>query len=817
MLDYEKLGSFYLGRQYDLAASAPKPDLVLYDSRDLVTHAVVVGMTGSGKTGLCLSLLEEAAIDGVPALVIDPKGDLGNLLLTFPNLAPSDFRPWVDDGEAARQGLSPDDFAAKTAELWKNGLAEWGEDGARIQRLRDSADFAIYTPGSNAGLPIAALKSFAAPPPAVRDDADAFRERISAAVSGLLALVGIEADPIRSREHILLSNILDRAWREGRDLDVGALIAAIQQPPFEKIGVMALDSFYPAKERFELALAINNLLASPGFQAWMEGEPLDAAKLLYTPEGKPRIAIFSIAHLSDSQRMFFVTLLLNETLAWMRAQAGTTSLRALLYMDEVFGYFPPTANPPCKQPMLTLLKQARAFGLGVVLATQNPVDLDYKGLANAGTWFIGRLQTERDKARVLEGLEGASAAQGAKFDRAALEETLAGLKSRVFLMNNVHDDAPTLFHTRWTLSYLRGPLTRGQIQTLMEARKASAPTSAAPSSSSSATGGTRSPATTAAVSSEPRAPGIASNSPAGAPPDVPVLYMAGDAALYKPALYGAARVHYASTKAGVDQWEDLILLTPLEKKGPEPVLPAAIWESARVVWPGEAEFTATAPAEANFAPLPTDASKPKNFVAWTKALADHLYRSSEVKLLSCAAPKLISKPEETEGEFRVRLGQVLREKRDLELDKLRKKQAPAVARIEERIRLAEARLAREQSDLKSAQLTTAVSIGTTVLGALFGRRAVSATTARRAGGALRGASRAGREKEQVEAAGESLEVLRQQREELETTLQADLAAISAAVDPANLALDAVSIKPKKADISVGQVALAWVPESTFEG
>jgi len=427
MQDFEKLGVFYLGRQVAGHAGAADGELLLYDAKDLTTHAVCVGMTGSGKTGLCVSLLEEAAIDGVPSLVIDPKGDLGNLMLTFPRLAASDFEPWIDAGEAARKGSTPAEHAARTAELWQKGLAEWGQDGARIERLRSACDVAIYTPGSDAGLPLRVLGSFAAPPPAIVQDADAFRERVAASVSGLLALMGIGGDPVRSREHILLSNLLDRAWREGRDLDIPTLIREVQAPPFETVGVMSVDAIFPPADRLSLSMQLNNLLASPSFAAWMYGEPLDVQRLLYGPDGRPRLSILSIAHLSDAERMFFVTLLLGEVVAWMRRQSGTPSLRALLYMDEVFGYLPPTANPPSKAPMLTLLKQARAFGLGVVLATQNPVDLDYKALSNAGTWFLGRLQTERDKARVLDGLEGAAATSGAAFDRSAMETMLSGL------------------------------------------------------------------------------------------------------------------------------------------------------------------------------------------------------------------------------------------------------------------------------------------------------------------------------------------------------------------------------------------------------
>ena len=471
--NYEKLGAFYLGRPYDLAERIAQEGLLLYDSKDLTTHAVCVGMTGSGKTGLCIGLLEEAAIDGIPAIVIDPKGDLPNLLLTFPELRPEDFTPWVNEGDARKKNLTRDQYGRQQAELWRDGLASWGQDGSRIARLRDSADFAVYTPGSTAGIPVSILSSFEAPPQALVDDSELLGDRIATTVTSLLGLVGIEADPIRSREHILLSTILEQAWRTGRDLDLPALIQAVQDPPVKKVGVLDIEAFYPAGQRFELAMALNNLLAAPGFDTWMQGEPLEIDRILYTPEGKPRVSIFSIAHLSEAERMFFVSLLLNQVLGWMRGQSGTTSLRAIVYMDEIFGYFPPVANPPSKRPLLTLLKQGRAYGVGVVLATQNPVDLDYKGLSNTGTWFIGRLQTERDKARVLEGLEGVAAGARTAFDRGAMEETLAGLGKRVFLLNNVHEDEPVVFETRWVMSYLRGPLTREQIRLLTGKRRGS--------------------------------------------------------------------------------------------------------------------------------------------------------------------------------------------------------------------------------------------------------------------------------------------------------------------------------------------------------
>src|SRR3990170_1723675 len=471
---FEKLGAFYLGRPYDPVKKAAQPGLILYDSKDLVTHAVCVGMTGSGKTGLCIDLLEEAALDGVPAIAIDPKGDLTNLMLTFPELRPEDFRPWINEDDARAKSLSPDDYAAQQAQLWRDGLAAWGEDGERIRRLKDAADFAIYTPGSSAGIPISIVASFAAPAQSIRDDSELLRDRVTTTASSVLGLLGIAADPIQSREHILIANLLTKAWSAGEGLDLGALIAQIQKPPMTQVGALDVESFYPEKERAQLAVKINNLLASPGFNAWLEGVPLDVGQLLRTESGKPRVAIISIAHLSEAERMFFVSLLLNQVLDWVRAQSGTTSLRAVLYMDEIFGYFPPVAEPPSKRPLLTLLKQSRAFGLGIVLATQNPVDLDYKGLANTGTWFLGRLQTERDKARVLEGLEGSAATTGHAFDRQTMEQTLAGLASRIFVMSNVHEEALVVFESRWAMSYLRGPLTRDQIKKLMDGKRPAA-------------------------------------------------------------------------------------------------------------------------------------------------------------------------------------------------------------------------------------------------------------------------------------------------------------------------------------------------------
>lgn len=785
MQDYEKLGVFYLGREYDAATRAASDNLLLYDSRDLTTHAVCVGMTGSGKTGLCLALLEEAGIDGIPAICIDPKGDLGNLLLTFPHLEAAEFLSWVDAGEAQRKGLSVEQYAAQTAENWKKGLAEWGQTPERIAKFRDAVDLAIYTPGSESGLPLSVVRSFAAPSAELLQDTAALRERIATVVSGLLALLNRDANPINSRDHVLLSTIFEDAWRKGTGLDMASLIAAVQKPAFDKVGAFDLETFYSAKERLQLAMAINNLLASPGFAAWLSGEPLDIQRLLFTAEGKPRIAVISIAHLSDAERMFIVTLLLNEVIAWMRGQSGTSSLRAILYMDEIFGYFPPTANPPSKQPMLTLLKQGRAFGLGCVLATQNPVDLDYKGLANAGTWMIGRLQTERDKLRVLEGLE--SAVPGT--DRGALDRMISGLTPRVFLMRNVHDDTPVLFQSRWALSYLRGPLTGVEIAKLMAPQRTAKPQPAA------------TPARTPA--------GEAASRPS-VPADVPEYFLAataaGDALLYKPMVMGSAKLHFVDAKLALDQWQTSAYLAPLSDDGTD-----VLWAEATSAPELKSRLSKAPAPSSTFAQVPAATLRSQSYAAWGKALSAQLFESARSEVLVCDALKATSPPGMSEGDFRAQLALAAREQRDAAVADLKRKYAPKLATIEDQLRRSAERVERERSQLNQQRLQSAFSIGASVLGALLGRRTLSAANVNRAASAARSATRIGRESGDVDRASESVEVVQQKQKDLQQQFDADAAALDTRFDATAVVLRKVQISPRKSDIAVGEVALVWAP------
>lgn len=808
MQDYEKLGVFYLGRGYDLGAKKLQEDLLLYDSRDLVTHAVAVGMTGSGKTGLCIDLIEEAAIDGVPAILIDPKGDLANLMLTFPQLRPEDFLPWVNSDDAARKGLSVQDYAAQQASMWQKGLSDWAQSGERIQRLRDAAEVAIYTPGSSAGLPVSILKSFAAPPPEIMEDGELLQERVTTTVTSLLGLLNIDADPLQSREHILLSTIIGQIWQQGKDLDLAALISQIQNPPISKIGVLDVESFYPSKERFGLVMALNNLIASPGFSAWLQGVPLDIGQILHTSAGKPRVAIFSIAHLSDTERMFFVSLLLNQILGWMRSQPGTTSLRALVYMDEIFGYFPPTANPPSKKPLLTLLKQARAFGVGVLLATQNPVDLDYKGLANTGTWFIGRLQTERDKQRVMEGLEGASASAGGSFDRAKMEQLLAGLGSRVFLMNNTHEDQPVTFQTRWSLAYLRGPLTRDQIKTLMDPMKSQV-AAAAPVATAADRQVAAAPAPVAAAMPAPSAPsGLRPTLPADVPQYFVPVRGSSTGVTYKPMLVGGAKVRFSDIKTKVDTSKDVTAVTPIQDQ-----VISVNWDQAEDAAFGLNDLEKSPQQGVSFADLPSSLVNAKKVVEWNKDFVSWVYGSQSLKLLRSPSQEVVSNPDESERDFRIRLQQSARELRDSQVEALRAKYATKIAGLQEKVRKAEQSVEQQQAQANQAKMQTAISFGATLLGAFAGRK-VGTSSIYKASNAFKGVGRSMQEAGDVGRAKETMQAYQDQLDQMNAQFKEESDALESKIDPANEALETVSINPKKTDINVQLVALTWVPFRT---
>lgn len=774
----EEQGKFYLGRHHDLKSGVTSDQGVFYKAKDLTTHAMVVGMTGSGKTGLCLDLLEEAGIDGIPAIIVDPKGDIANLLLTFPELAPEDFEPWVDEAEAKRRNLSPEEFATKEAEKWKAGLASWGQSPQRIKDFRSRVNLSVFTPGSNQGRPLSILRSFDVPPAEVMDDAEAFGDYVAAAVSGLLGLLKIDSDPATSRPHILLSKILHDQWAAGRSLRLDELVKLIFNPPFTQVGALDLDSFLSEKERTDLGMSVNNLIASPAFADWRKGEPLDIQRLLYDDSGKPNISILSISHLDDGERMFFVTLLLNEIVAWVRKQSGTSSLRAIFYMDEVFGYFPPVANPPSKQPMLTLLKQARAFGLGVVLATQNPVDLDYKGLSNMGTWFLGRLQTERDKARVLEGLEGAAANSGNAFDASEMDQVLAGLGARKFLMNNVHDDGQTIFETRWALSYLRGPIAPSQLKELNQKHGCEYQEW---------------------TEEEVKTKNVGVVLPAGIEEKFVTANSqpAGSTIVYNPAIVATATAKYKNPKAS-SKSDSLSLFQYVFLSD---LLPNNSWEKGRDAT--GLNFGTQLPASKQ-RPLPTEVADPKNYKLWQEKVEQQLLTQKKI-VYFCPEIKAASEVLEPENDGLAFAEQILADlqkdrKSDLEDD---------LEKAEAKVRKAEVKLEKEKNQVSQRWWDVLLSFGTAimnmVMSALSGRKVTTVTNTRSMGSAMKKASRVSADKADVELAEEELKKAQEDRDEIKDQL-ADIEAMK----PADIQLEKLTVEPSSIDVDDIE-GIIWLP------
>ncbi len=787
-------GHLYLGGVLD------SDEHVHLEASDLTTHGVIVGMTGSGKTGLSVIMLEEALLQGIPTIIIDPKGDMGNLLLTFPELDGPSFEPWVNPADAERDGISVGEHAAKTAEFWKNGLEGSGITPDRIAKLRETADFTIYTPGSNSGVGLDIIGDLSAPDGA---DSEALADEVEGLVSSLLALVDIEADPLTSREHILLSNLVHRAWSEGQDLDLATLLGQIQNPPMRKLGVLELDSFYPAKDRTALVMKLNGLLASPAFASWMEGEPLDIDTML---SNGPRASIISIAHLSDSERQFVVTLILSKIVTWMRKQAGTPELRALIYMDEVFGYVPPTAMPPSKKPILTILKQARAFGVGLVLATQNPVDVDYKALSNAGTWMVGRLQTERDKDRLLEGMSAASGGE----NKDELSNMISALDKRQFVLHQTRAAAPTVFGTRWAMSYLPGPLTRTQIADLMVDRKAALPAAASTPQDATAT----SPATQAAPAAladdeSDMQPEIADGIEVKfVDPASPWLTdVGGDPDGTRLVAGIAARVNllFDDTKADLRhevEWEAII--SPIDDN-------IDVDDAVEVDF-DDRDLRDDKMSDDHVFVL-TDAkihTKGLFSSAQTK-LKDRLYRNEMLELMSNPELKMASRVGETQEAFQQRCNAAAEDNADEEVAKLRKSLETKMDRIRAAMEKSEDRIRELEADVESRGRDQIMDIGMSVLGGVLGGRR---STRSILGGARRASSKGrvkGNAEERLRTAENRLADKVDELEALETELTDSLWEIQSEWDDVAKNIETIEVPLEKTDISIDDFTLIWIP------
>jgi hypothetical protein len=795
-------GQLYIGEQIDAATHDRQGAAVLLQASDFTTHGVIVGMTGSGKTGLGLVLVEEALLSGVPALIIDPKGDLTNLALTFPELRPADFRPWINEADATRAGATPDAFAEQEATRWREGLASWGVDPARIAALRGTADITIYTPGSTSGVPLNLVGSLQAP---VNADAETIGDEVEGFVSGLLGLVDVDADPLSSREHILLSNIVAASWTAGRNLDLATLVGQVQQPPVRKLGVFEVDTFFPPKDRTELALRLNGLLASPSFAAWTQGVPFDIDRLLTSPDGKPAAAIVTIAHLSDPERQFVTSLLLGKLVTWMRRQSGTTDLRALVYMDEVAGYAPPTAEPPSKKPILTLLKQARAFGVGLVLSTQNPVDLDYKAISNAGTWMIGRLQTERDKARLLEGMTAASGT----IDIDAVGDTISGLGKREFVLKRAGVDQPTVFSTRWAMAYLRGPLTREQIASLTEPAEALPPptpgTAAAPLPPPGAA--TAPSAATAMPDASPVAPKVADNVPVrwldpAAPWAAHVGAVSGGTQLV-PAAVARVSLLFDDDRAGLreaTEWE--AVLCPL---------PATPDPSAAVgVDYDERNLTTTPPPGAHYVLTEAPIRTKTYWTSLQRNLVDHVVRTRTMDVARNAKLKLYSRPGETADAFAQRCAEAADTVADMKMAALRDKYEPRFRKAREALATAQDKVEVHQAQADATRNDSIIDAATSILGDFLGGK----RNARSMGRSIsRGSGRTSTANERLESAANRAAAKQDALGDLEDDFVADLEAVKAESDASAAAIEIIQVPLEKTDVKVIDIALVWVPRA----
>ncbi len=812
-------GKYYLGKVWDPKTGQLLDEPLRYDSEDLTTHAVVVGMTGSGKTGLCFGLLEEAALNQVPALMIDPKGDLTNLLLHFPDLLPGDFQPWINAAQAKKEGKSEAQAAAETADMWKNGLADWGIGPDRLRALADSVNFTVYTPGSTAGVPLSVMASLGAPDLPWAGNEEVLSEQISGTVTALLSLTGMkEIDPVQSREHILLSNIVGNAWSKGQSLDLGEMIMQIQTPPFARLGVLDVNAFFPEKDRAALAMRINSMLASPSFQTWMTGEPLDVAALLYAPDGKPRHSIFYIAHLSEEERMFFVTLLYSNVETWMRSQSGTTSLRAIVYFDEIFGYMPPLGNPPSKTVMLRMLKQARAFGVGMVLATQNPVDIDYKGLSNTGTWFIGKLGTEQDKARLIDGLSSATGGVDVK----ELDRLISGIGKRVFVMRNVHEKKPLLFQTRWAMNYLAGPLTRAQIPALNaldgDKRPAVAAATAAPA-----------PTASAAPPVRPAAPGTAEATGTLTRPPVPsgageyflpanlTLREAAEAGrytldpgaresgvLYRPALLAQADVLLTNVKYGLNTstvWTALI---------PEPE-PAAVvrWEDNHNPPVDDRALDRGPIAEARFASLSGPLTDAKQLRALEGDFVDYVVRNGAVAVRVNDKLKVYAGPDVDDAAFQQMCDDAADSLMQGELDKVKARFETRLRSAEEKLQKEERELAADEAEFKSRKGEEYAKHAETLLSFFGGRRkSLSSSLSKR-----RMAEKA---KADIDESQQTIADLQEQVGDLKEEMEAALDEVEAKYDALIAETREVPVAPRKTDVRVRLFGVAWLPHYLVE-
>jgi hypothetical protein len=820
-------GSFYLGTKVNPETQKKTETPLLYESAALTTHGVIVGMTGSGKTGLSMDLLEEALANRIPVIIIDPKGDMPNLALQFPNLSPDEFLPWINEEDAKRQNMTVNDYAATVSRSWTTGLEKAGISKDRVKKLVDNVEFTIYTPGSDSGIAVNILDSFRAPDAVVMEDQESLTEALASTTQSLLGLLGIEGNPLQSKEFILISNIIQDRWKQGEDLTLESIIGYVVDPPVKKLGVFEVDSLFPKKERMELAMLLNNVVASPGFAGWMKGEALNPEKWI-KGSGKTPCSIFYLAHLPDAERMFFVTLLLGRLISYIRSLPGTTELRALLYFDEVFGYLPPyPLNPPSKNPILTILKQARAFGLGMVLATQNPVDLDYKALTNTGTWMIGKLQTDGDKKRILDGLE--SSAGG--FDKGEMDKLISSLGSRNFILHSSRMSAPEVFHTRFSQAYLRGPMTKVQVKEVMKDRKAKQQEAGMPKTTRTMT----TPEPEAAQNrTVPASPARKEKTASDVPPEfttvIPTLpdmmgnFFLGEASLdkeeirsifeafkersnkvlYRPALFGRARLRFDEEKAGLAHYEEkLKMIFPLEGDSPPAWQPENLTIEKSLVFRNPMQGS-------RYAPLPSWVLNKKDASYLQDELVDTFFREETVSILKNSSLGVFGKLGESRDDFEKRCAAEVETVMSNEQTKIRKKYQSRLDTIARKTQKTMTKLEGARAEERSRKSTEAVNIGESLLKFLTSKKKSFKGTVSGVMDKRRMTEKAGSRAKETEI---ELELLAEEAENLRDEMDNEVETIRGKYAEKVTDIEEVKITMEKNDINILEFGILWVPVS----
>ena len=762
----------------------------------LTKHAVCFGMTGSGKTGLCVTLLEELNRAGIPLIVIDPKGDMANLMLAFKGLSAKEFTPWIDDAAARSKGLTSEELGAKTANQWREGLERWDIHQSDVSEYVTRSDIQVYTPGSHAGIPVNVLGALSVPSEAVVNDLDALTELATSTVSGLLSLAGLDVSPAVDPAHIVMSQVLLNAWHTGEDLDLESYILRIVDPSFERVGVFSVDTFFPKKDRMKLAMRLNGLIAAPSFGPWREGVALDIQQMLTPSNDKTPVRIFYLAHLNEQQRQFFSALLLSQIVAWSRQQPGTSRLRAMVYFDEVYGYLPPyPKNPPTKSAVLTLMKQARAVGVGTMLVTQNPVDIDYAALSNAGTWMVGRLQTPQDRARVIEGL----IASDGTLQRSDMESLLGELPSRTFVVKSAGETEARLVHSRWAMSFLRGPLTLKEVQRLQ------------PETTPERSNGQPPPppplGTFASSGLNQKREGQKSQVPegwseayldltAGSYPKLRhllhSLMLSSTSDGWRACIYVTAKMHFDEGRSFkmdveehrlvVDTGEEVAILDldgPIHRvlDGPPPEV-LAVWPAR---WSTKSQVKAI-----------------------TRRIKREILREETTMMYQHVPFKVVSRPNEAQEAFAVRVREEALRRADDAIAGMKAKLDREVSRWEEKRHRLQVELSQKRVDAQGQVATEVVSAAETLYGLFLGRRRSLASMATRRQQTVRAQGRVEKIESQIVDYELKLETARDAfLDEMEQIRDAQLSELGA--------ISTIEVGLESDDIEISEISALWIP------